>query len=117
LWSYVGGKQLLAQPKPADQLAPSVSTESAPRHRYVPCADADLGCKSMRLRESMTEQEVMAAIGYRPDKVEMHTCGSSTDHPWSCKILTFGSPYENITVYFEKGPIDDWTINSWSVFP
>lgn len=118
LWRYVGGNPMLGQPKPADQLAPSVPSESVQtRPRYTACADADLGCKSMRLRQSMTEQEVMAAIGYRPNKVEMHTCGSSTDHSWSCKIYTFGSSYDHITVYFEEGPVDNWMVNSWSVYP
>jgi hypothetical protein len=118
LWNYVGAGQMSAQPKPADQLAPSVSVQPAPtRPRYVPCADADLGCKSMRLREFMTEQEVMGAIGYRPNKVELDTCGSSTDHPWSCKKFTFGSLYEHITVYFAEDQIGNWTVNSWSVFP
>lgn len=116
LWNYVGG--VAAQSKPADQLAPSVSPEPAPiRPSYAQCADMDWGCKSMRLRESMTEQEVMTAIGYRPNKVEMHTCGSSTDHPWSCKKFTFGSLYENITVLFEEDPTGNWIVNSWSVFP
>jgi hypothetical protein len=65
----------------------------------------------------MTEQDVMAAIGYGPNKVEMHTCGSSTDHSWFCKVFTFGSISEHITVYFAKGPNDNWMVNSWSVFP
>jgi uncharacterized protein YecT (DUF1311 family) len=134
LWKYVGGNSLLAQPKPTEApdkayqeaisnfaraLAGSgyVAQPAPTRHRDAACADADLGCKSIRLRQSMTEQEVMAAIGYRPNKVEMQTCGSHTDHPWSCKIFTFGSLYENITVYFSEGTSDNWMVNSWSVYP
>jgi uncharacterized protein YecT (DUF1311 family) len=118
LWKYVGVNPMIAQPKPADQLTPSVSPRTAQiRPPYAACADADLGCKSMRLRQSMTEQEVMAAIGYRPNKVEMQTCGSSTNHPWSCKIFTFGSLYENIKVLLEEDPLGNWTVNSWTVFP
>jgi hypothetical protein len=62
------------------------------------------GSKSALLDLGMTEQQVMNAIGYRPNKVEMQTCGQSSQ----------GGPW----VLFEQSPRDGaWRTNSWSVFP
>jgi hypothetical protein len=87
------------------------------RPSAVKCADSDLGCMSMQLRDDMTEQEAISAIGYRPNKVEMTTCGSSTDHPWQCKLLTFGGLFNRLTVYLTRNPAGIWEVNSWHVYP
>jgi len=108
-----------APPEPPTTAAgnlPNTVLEQA-QPRYAACADVDWGCLSMRMREAMTEQEVINAMGYRPNKVEMNTRGSSTSNPWSCKKYTFGGLYNNITVYFQQSDTGSWIVNSWSVFP
>jgi hypothetical protein len=37
--------------------------------------EVDWGRKSALLEQEMTEQQVMQAVGYRPNKVELTTCG------------------------------------------
>ena len=82
-------------------------------------ADDEWGVLSGRLSPRMTEQQVMNAIGYRPNKVELKTCG--TDSPggaWQCKIYTFGGLYYHLTVYFQQDDTDQfWRVNSWTVYP
>ena len=71
---------------------------------------------SGHLAENMTEQQVVTALGHRPNKVELQTCGSKTSEPWTCKIYTFGEMTNNIKVLFQK--IDGaYLVNSWTVFP
>jgi uncharacterized protein YecT (DUF1311 family) len=112
LWTYNGAARAPA-PR-SNPAAPLESQIASPR--FIACADQDWGCKSVRLSKDMTEQSVISAMGYLPNKVEMHTCGSSTPNSWSCKIFTFGSLYQNITIIFEEGPTG-WMVNSWSVYP
>jgi hypothetical protein len=69
------------------------------------------------MRELMTEEQVMNAMGYRPNKVEMKTCGSDTPHPWSCKKYTFGGSYNSIMVLFQQDDEGNWVVNGWSVYP
>ena len=82
-------------------------------------ADDDWGLLSARLSPRMTERQVMQAIGYRPNKVELETCGSqSPSGPWQCKLFTFGGAYSHLTVRFFEDESDHlWHVNSWSVFP
>jgi hypothetical protein len=82
-------------------------------------ADDDWGQLSARLSPRMTEGQVMGVIGYRPNKVELQTCGGgSPGGPWQCKIFTFGSVYNHLTVwFFEDNSADTWRVNNWSVFP
>ena len=86
-------------------------------------ADVDWGYLSANLRENMTEQEVMNAIGYRPNKVEQNVCGAQTPHSWDCKIYTFGYCMFPITagcltVYFYRDDEEGiWRVNSWNVEP
>jgi hypothetical protein len=62
-------------------------------------ADDDWGLLSARLSPRMTERQVMEAIGYRPNKVELQTCGSDTPTgPWQCKLFTFGNLYSHSKV-------------------
>ena len=71
---------------------------------------------SALLDKGMTEQEVIQAVGYRPTKVELQTCGQdTTGGAWSCKIYTFGNMYENLRIYFHEGT-RGWLVNGWSVF-
>ncbi len=78
-------------------------------------ADDDWGLLSARLSPRMTEQQVMVAIGYGPNKVELRTCGGDTpDGPWQCKIFTFGSLYNHLSVtFFEDDFYHLWRVNGW----
>ena len=39
-------------------------------------SDYDWGAMSGRLSPNATEQQVMSVVGYRPNKVELQTCGA-----------------------------------------
>jgi hypothetical protein len=82
-------------------------------------ADDDWGMLSGRLSPRMTENQVMQAVGYRPNKVELKTCGNeSPNGPWQCKVFTFGGLYSNLTVlFFDDVSTGLWRVNSWSVYP
>lgn len=83
------------------------------------CPKPGLGAKSGRLALDMTEQQVMSAVGYRPNKVEMKTCGERAPHgPWTCKIYTFGGPLDSdLIVYFAVAKDGVWVVNGWDVYP
>jgi hypothetical protein len=75
------------------------------------------GAKSALLELEMSEQQVMNAVGYRPNKVEMQTCGQQTkDGPWTCKKHTYGVTGNSLTVYFSRAD-GTWRAANWSVFP
>jgi hypothetical protein len=114
-YGLVGG----TSPAPSNTI-PGSRTILAPgptRPQFAPCADADWGCFSARLGEDMTEREVTNTIGYRPNKVEMETCGSQTPRPWACKVYTFGGFYSRLTVFFHRDDDGTWIVNNWSVSP
>jgi hypothetical protein len=76
------------------------------------------GDKSARLDLGMTEQQVMTAVGYRPNKVEMQTCGqNSAGGAWTCKKYTYGNLYDGLVVYFSQSPDGSWRANNWDVYP
>jgi hypothetical protein len=85
------------------------------------CSDAsranDWGPFSLRLSEDMTEQQVINVIGYQPNQVTLETCGNqSSNGPWECRILIFGSKYNGLTILERRnGPF--WVVNSWFVDP
>jgi hypothetical protein len=65
------------------------------------------GAKSALLDLGMTEQQVMKALGYAPNKTDMETCGQqTTTGAWKCKIHTYGLPLNKLTVYFSQSPDD-----------
>lgn len=77
------------------------------------------GTISLRLSEDMTEQQVISAIGYLPDKAEQTTCGQrSSTGSWDCRVLTFGDRrrfnYLEILMRRSDGL---WVVNSWEVKP
>jgi hypothetical protein len=81
-------------------------------------ADEDWGQLSSKLAPRMTEQQLMQAVGYRPNKVEVQTCGGNTkDGAWMCKIYTFGYPASHLTVRFYEDGVNKWYVNSWDVYP
>jgi hypothetical protein len=77
------------------------------------------GAKSALLDVDMTEQQVMNEVGYRPNKVEMQTCGQETRNgAWQCKIHTYGFQLSKLTVYFSESSDDGtWRVNHWRVYP
>jgi hypothetical protein len=100
----------IATPSTTTKPLPLISTVQA-QAQYV-----DWGEKSARLDLGMSEQQVMNAVGYRPTKVEMDTCGQNTGKPWQCKIHTYGSWQYSLTVYFSQSSYDGtWHTNSWNV--
>jgi hypothetical protein len=77
----------------------------------------DWGQISALLEPGMTEQQVIQTVGYRPNKVELETCGQkASSGPWSCKSYTFGNSYNNLHVFFRQDG-GFWVVNSWHVFP
>jgi hypothetical protein len=77
----------------------------------------NLGYLSMYLKEDMTEQQVISATGYLPNKVELQTCGGKTAHSWQCRIYTYGNIYYNLTIFFYQDGRGAWRVNNWYVYP
>ena len=74
----------------------------------------DAGIASSRLQTSMTEEQVINATGWRPDSVQMMTCGGNS--PWQCKVLEFGTQANNkLSVYMIPISPTDSIVNSWRV--
>jgi hypothetical protein len=99
----------------AAMLCSSIGASSATSRRGM-----DWGPSSLRLSEGMTEQEAITAVGYPPNKAEQQTCGTeAASGPWTCRILTFGNSYSNLTVV-ERDEGDAtighfWVVNHWVV--
>ena len=73
------------------------------------------GAKSALLDLGMTEQQVMNTVGYRPNKVEVQTCGQQTaNRAWTCKIHTYVSGTNKLRVWFQQSPNDRmWRAVDW----
>ena len=72
----------------------------------------------IRLQEDMTENQVIQALGYTPSAVALETCGSTTAHPWQCKIYRYGAVLDGeLDVYFAKDEHGTWVVNNWSTYP
>lgn len=80
-----------------------------------PSKAADWGRASARLQEDMTEAQVIAAVGYRPNKIEMTTCGGSLGRPWSCKTFSFRDNQGSLCIIFTHTGTTQWIVNSWKV--
>ena len=76
-------------------------------------AYADMAYASHSLSDTMTEQEVINFLSNYPYKVSLKTCGSDTTEPWTCKILTFGRPGDQLDVLFHRRLDGVWEVNSW----
>jgi len=61
-----------------------------------------------------SEESIVEILGY-PTETEVKTCGSSTDNPWDCRILTYTWVLEadSLLLYFQRGQFG-WYLNSWS---
>ena len=79
----------------------------------------DWGQLSSLLKPGMTEQQVVRRVGYRPNKVELKTCGQElSSGSWTCKIYTFGNIYANLTILFaQEHDGGYWVVNGWFVSP
>src|SRR3974390_156606 len=76
----------------------------------------DWGPSSLQLSEGMTEQQAINAVGYRPSRAELTTCGQDTDAGgWECRILTFGDRHANLMVLLRQDG-QSWIVNSWHVY-
>lgn len=75
----------------------------------------DPGAASLKLEDRMTMQQVMNAIGRRPDSAEQGTCGQGTPSPWPCRVWLFGRSPKQLIVRFESVN-GVWVVNSWSVY-
>jgi hypothetical protein len=72
---------------------------------------------SKMLESGITESEIGKRTGWKPNKAEMSTCGTSTSSPWRCKILTYGVSYDNMLVVhlIPDAPGGESIVNSWFV--
>jgi hypothetical protein len=76
------------------------------------------GKMSLQLKREMTEQEVIDTLG-QPTKSELSTCGQDVGRPFSCKVLIYGLPMNNIlnnslVIFFtENQSTGKWVVISW----
>jgi hypothetical protein len=78
-------------------------------------AQVDWGAMSARLDTALTEQQVMNAIGYGPNKIEMETCGGAPGiATWTCKKHTYGQRGNNITVFFIHSSDGTWRVSPFA---
>jgi hypothetical protein len=73
---------------------------------------------SLRLREGMTEDQAIAAIGYKPDTTEVVTCEGTRGAEWECRMLSFGSSgtdRQHPLIVYEANHQGVWRVDSWNV--
>jgi hypothetical protein len=76
----------------------------------------DMGVLTSRLNDDMTEQQVIQALGWRPNTTEQQTCGNqSSTGSWNCRVLRFigGGSGNTLTVLFARNKENVWIVNSW----
>jgi hypothetical protein len=79
------------------------------------CYNVDFSTYGGRLKEGMTEDQVVQAMGFQANNISLSTCGaSSKDGAWQCKIEVWGSTCRgDMRIYFQKvGEV--WIINNWN---
>lgn len=72
---------------------------------------------SARLRQGMTEDQAIAAIGYKPSATEVVTCGAP-GATWECRMLSFdssGSDQQHPLILYEANHQGVWRVDSWNV--
>jgi hypothetical protein len=76
----------------------------------------DPNAASLRLRQGITENEAIAAVGQPPTSAEVRVCGGQNS-PWNCRILEFKAPDQihEMAVY-EAQSAGEWRVDSWSVW-
>ncbi len=71
---------------------------------------------TLRLQQGMNEDRAIAAIGHRPDSVEVIACGVDRGAAWECRRLSFTSsgsdPHPLIVYEANYGGV--WRVDSWS---
>jgi hypothetical protein len=91
-------------------------TAAAGRHQSP--VTPNWGKMSLQLKREMTEQEVIDTLG-QPTKSELSTCGQDVGRPFSCKVLIYGLPMNNILnnsliIFFtENQSTGTWVVISW----
>ena len=67
---------------------------------------------SANLRQGMTINEVIEAVGSRPSSAQQTICGARTGAPWICRILAFGSDGYLATLFENDDGV--WRLNRWA---
>jgi hypothetical protein len=117
LWSYVAG----GSPNPTNSATGKPLDSLLPAARNVPLPPAaprcqDVNCLSGQLRDGMTEAEVVSTFGYRPDTIELGTCGQkSGGSPWRCKTYVYGAQTRRALMILFHNVDGEWTVEGWSV--
>jgi hypothetical protein len=73
---------------------------------------------SQHLREGMTEDQALAAIGYAPSTTEVVNCGAAQRAAWDCRMLTFDSSrtgQQHALIVYEANHNGTWRVDSWNV--
>src|SRR5262245_15526123 len=66
---------------------------------------------STRLKDGMTESQVVGIFERQPQRVNMGTCGGAPNVPtWSCK--TYFYDLDHTAIYFRRDK-DSWIVNNW----
>jgi hypothetical protein len=75
----------------------------------------DPNAASLRLRQGMTENEAIAAVGQPPTSAEVRVCGGQNSR-WNCRILKFKAPGQSDEmIVYEAQSAGEWRVSSWSV--
>ncbi len=73
---------------------------------------------SLRLKEGMSENQALAAIGYAPNTTEVVNCGAAGGVAWECRMLTFdssGIDQHHPLIVYEANHNGVWRVDSWNV--
>ncbi len=71
----------------------------------------------LRLQQGMSESQVIAAIGYAPDRAEVVTCDAERGGAWECRRLSFDSPgfeQHHPLIVYEANQGGVWRVDSWN---
>jgi|RhiMetdeSRZDD1v2_1073273.scaffolds.fasta_scaffold116728_6 hypothetical protein len=74
----------------------------------------DYGRLSLRLRQGMSEQDVINALG-QPNNSSLSTaCGRDVGTPFTCKIWVYGHfAMNSVVIYFGENPAGSWFVMAW----
>jgi hypothetical protein len=73
---------------------------------------------SSQLKKDMSEEEVAAAIGSAPNKMDLVTCVDHAGSPWQCKTWIYygGRPRNSLRLVFYQSDHGIWRSVSWQVY-
>jgi hypothetical protein len=72
------------------------------------------GNLSLRLKQGMSEQEVLNALG-QPTNTKLSTsCGRLVGQPYTCQIWVYGHfAINSVVIYFDQSPTGSWAVMAW----